>query len=136
MTADREVEQVALLALAYRELLAPATGGPDDLSLIAKMVADTLDDELELLFSEAAEHPTQLRAVLRDLAPVVPIRVEAMIHALLLVDLLDKAWARPFRARWRAVSRTMRVFEEMGLNATRPEVNAIAEEAYAVALRA
>lgn len=136
MSADREVEKVALLALAYRELLSPATGGPDDLSLIAKMVADTLDDELELLLSEASEHPAQLRAVLRDLAPVVPIRVEAMAHALLLVDLLDKAWARPFLARWRAVRRTMRMFEDMGLNATRPAVNAIAEEAYAVARRA
>ena len=80
--------------------------------------------------------PLSYAKVLRDLAPVVPIRVEAMVHALLLVDLLGTAWARPFRARWRAVRKTMRTFEDMGLNATRPAVNAIAEEAYAVARRA
>lgn len=127
------VEKVALLALAYRELFAPATGYPDDLSLIAKMVAETLDDDLELLLVEAADDPARLRRIAADLAPVEPIRAEALLHAF-PADESERAWTRAARRRWREVEQTMEVFASLGLASSRSEVDAIAEQACALAI--
>jgi hypothetical protein len=128
------VENVAVLALVYRELAQPFGNSAREMSLLAKMGADGLaDSAYEWLLAEAMEQPDKLLPLIADLSAVDPLRAEAMLHAFPPDDgLPEEDWACAFRRRWDDVETAMRWLESEGLTTPSDQVNAVAATAYVI----
>lgn len=128
------VENVATLALVYRELAQPFGDSTREMSLLGKMGADALaGSEHEWLLAEAMEQPDKLLPLVAELSPVDPLRAEALLHAFPPGDgLAEAGWAWPYRRRWDEIEAAMRWLEGEGLTTPREAVDAVAATAFAI----
>jgi hypothetical protein len=132
-------ETVALVALVYRELAEPCATGPrtgpdsiyaefadggDQVSLVALYGTSALTDLDWFLLRALDAGPVETLA--EDLADVDLLRSEALLHAS-----PETVSPRSFDelVRWREVEEKMQEFREMGLTATREDVELIAVSA-------
>ena len=136
--ASTDPQVIALLTLAYRDLAAPADR-LDDLTVAAfvlnrELFTEPTDDAIFEALAEAQDHPELLSTLLPELAPLVPERVEALVHAFWDGDEPpSETWADPFRSRWQKVEDHMILLAGFGF-ATRPsELRKIACAAYTAA---
>lgn len=121
---------VAALALAYTELAEPCEGA-DDLSLLAKIAAD-IATEADWEVIAALSKPAALPAIAAELNAVDPVRAEALFHAWPPDSPQPPgAWQEPYSGRrWREVEDAMDTLRELGLTASRAEVERVAAAAW------
>lgn len=142
MSKASRVEQVALLALVYRELYAArygARGGPEALtndlescpgetSLLLEIGSAALP-EFDWTIVQALDRPETLPTLFRELAEFDSRRAEALAHAW-----PDDAPPAPLSlellSRWEAVEEAMDGFRDLGLTASRDHVMALAYRAH------
>jgi hypothetical protein len=131
------IDQVALLALTYRELARfGATGAPsspsdifDDLDAIPgevsllRLIGSAALPEFDWLIVGALSEPETVPALLADLVEFDPRRAEALLHAAWPSD-ADSSRVVPvaFLTRWDAVEEAMTELRSIGLTASRGDV--------------
>jgi hypothetical protein len=130
-----DVEQVALLALVYRELSEyGATGAPssaDDLYYdleaipgevsLLRMIGSSSLPGFDWTVVRVLGCPEALPALLTDLAELDPWRAEALAHAW-PEDAPAPSLSLEILRRWEAVEEAMDAYRALGITATRDEV--------------
>ena len=118
---------VALLALGYRDLAAPADR-IDDSTLASRATYDALCNPTDDAIFELLEHPQLILPALAELAEAEPTRTEALLHAFVpREDIAAAAWAEPFLARWETVERAIAVLVHLGVATRRSPRELVAE---------
>jgi hypothetical protein len=118
-------EGVALVALALRELSAPADH-LHGLSMGARAVSDLLMTRDDDVFFEALEDPLVLAESMAPLADTAPLRAEALVHAFPVLRRENEPWMEQFRERWHDVEREMATLVDLGIATGGDGVNALA----------
>ena len=132
-------ERVAYLALMYREKQSPWWEFQDDLSLLGKMVRDEPLPEIDELILNHMDKVEELAEIMVVLASVDKLRYEALLHAWPPgpnndpppEEGFDRALFTP--DRWVEVEDAMWEIYATGITHKPSFINAIAEEAYAMA---
>jgi hypothetical protein len=131
-------ENVASLALMYREKQAPWWEYQDDLSLLGKIVRDEPLPEIDELILSHMDKVEELAEIMVVLASVDELRYEALLHAWPPGPNDDSPpdgpWMPYSGSRWHEVEDAMWRIYKTGITHKPSFVNAIFEEAYAQAV--
>jgi hypothetical protein len=130
-------EKVALLALMYREKQAPWWEFQDDLSLLGKQVRDVPLAEIDEFILNHMDKVEELREIMVELAGVDELRYEALLHSWPPGPNNDPPPEGPWKPysgdRWLEVEDAMSALYKTGITHKPSFINAIFEEAYALA---
>jgi hypothetical protein len=132
-------ERVAYLALMYREKQAPWWDFQDDVSLLGKQVRDEPLPEIDELILNHMDKVEELAEIMVVLASVDELRYEALLHAWPPGPNSDPPPEEGFNParftpeRWLEVEAAMWRIYATGITHKPSFVNAIFEEAYALA---
>jgi hypothetical protein len=131
-------ERVAYLALMYKERHSPWWEFQDDLSLLGKMVRDESLPEIDEFILNHMDKVEELAEIMLELAGVDQLRYEALLHAWPPGPNNDPPpeglpWTPYSGTRWDEVEDAMWELYATGITHKPSFINAIAEEAYAIA---
>ena len=130
-------ERVAYLALMYRERQAPWWDFQDDLSLLGKQVRDEPLPEIDEFILAHMAMVEELAEIMVELAGIDPLRYEALLHSWPSGPNNDPPPEGPWKPysgeRWHEVEDAMWALYATGITHRPSFVNAIFEEAYALA---